>query len=45
LTVDESDEPTSGATQRTDGTPNANYLSAVDAHLVEDLMIWILNAE
>ncbi len=41
LTVDESDGPTSGATQRTDGAPNANYLSAVDAHLVEDLMIWI----
>lgn len=45
LTVDESEGPTSGATQRTDGAPNASYLSAVDAHLVEDLMISILNAE
>ncbi|MEO5987002.1 MAG: nucleoside hydrolase, partial [Candidatus Limnocylindria bacterium] len=45
LTVDESDGPTSGATQRTDGAPNAKYLSAVDAPLVENLMISILNAE
>ena len=45
LTVDESDGPTSGATRRTDGAPNASYLSAVDAHLVEELMISILNAE
>lgn len=34
-----------GVTQRTDGAPNADYPSAVEARLVEDLMISILNSE
>ncbi len=45
LTVDETDGLTSGAMHRTDGAPNANYLSAIDASLVESLMISILNAD
>jgi inosine-uridine nucleoside N-ribohydrolase len=45
IDVDETDGPTSGATQPVDGTPNARYLSSVDATVVEALMLGVLNAE
>jgi len=45
LTVDQADGPTSGALVRSDGEPNASYLSAAEAAVVEELVISILNQE
>jgi inosine-uridine nucleoside N-ribohydrolase len=45
LRVDEAEGPTSGATQRVDGTPNASFLSSADATVVEALILGLLNAE
>jgi pyrimidine-specific ribonucleoside hydrolase len=45
IEVDETEGPTSGATQPVDGAPNARYLSSADLAVVEALMLGVLNAE
>ena len=45
LSVDEAEGASSGATRRTSGTPNANFLSSAQADTVEALLLSVLNAE
>ncbi|MBA3688528.1 MAG: nucleoside hydrolase [Chloroflexi bacterium] len=45
LTVDVGEGPTSGATRRGDGEPNATFLSDAEPSTVEQLVIGVLNRE
>lgn len=42
LSVDVSERPTSGATQRGDGAANASYMTRADAGAIEDILISIM---
>jgi pyrimidine-specific ribonucleoside hydrolase len=45
LTVDVDEGPTSGATVRADGEPNAEYLDQVNTPVVESIFVEVLSAE
>jgi pyrimidine-specific ribonucleoside hydrolase len=45
IDVDVAEGPASGATRRSEGAPNARFLSDVDASVIEDIIVGVMNAD